>query len=82
MTNDRFEVKEHHGLPLLFDNKENRFYMKLLAHRSVLKEFCRIANNLDRKVNCSNKRLETMAKFTDIDALNEYLKDKDLGGCE
>lgn len=78
----RFEVKEHHNLPLMFDNKTGEFYTKLLAHQSVLKEFCRIANNLDRKVNCCTKRLDLMSQFVDKDALNKYLEENNLEGCD
>ena len=79
MSEDRFEVKEHHGLPLMFDNKTGEFFMNLLAHQSVLREFSRIASNLDRKFNCCNRRLEVAMKFVDVDALNEYLEANDLG---
>jgi hypothetical protein len=75
----RFEVKDSKGVPLMFDNKSQEFYMKLLAHRVVLEEFCRIANNLERKSKCCNKKLEVCMKFVDVDALNEYLEANDLG---
>ena len=79
MSEDRFEVKEHHNLPMMFDNKTGEFYTRLLAHQSVLREFCRIANHLDKKFNCCTKKVELMSKFVDVDAMNEYLSENGLG---
>lgn len=82
MIEERFIVKEKKGVPLMYDNKTGGWYTHLLAHRSVLEEFCRIANNLNRKSKCCQNKMELMRKFVDIDAMNEYLDKTGQKGCD
>lgn len=66
----------------MYDNKTGGWYTHLLAHRSVLEEFCRIANNLNRKSKCCQNKMELMMKFVDMDRMNEYLEETGQKGCD